>query len=282
MDPDFADELKSATALGFTTALYSQEAVEADVSREMVNALPSEGPFLLRGWMMTGEQYEKLYCAVIDSGAALITNPERYAEAHYLPLGYEHIKPETPESAWIEGDSLQDAWCLYQPFRNADAIIKDWVKSAKHRWREACFIPAGTDEAGFERIFKNFRQARGHLFNRGVVIRRFVPLATRGTDLRGFPLVDEYRLFYFDHRLLAMPRMDYHLDVLRNIHRWDAIAARFASRFISIDVARLDSGDWTIVEVGDGGVSGLPLSIDVAEFYAALLKASELTDSTSL
>lgn len=41
-------------------------------------------------------------------------------------------------------------------------------------------------------------------------------------------------------------------------------------RFISVDIARQQDGSWLIVEVGDGGVSGLPSSIEPETFYRAL------------
>jgi hypothetical protein len=272
VDPTFSTEREAAEAAGFAVGLYSHESIESREPGRILCAACSGRQYLLRGWMMTGEQYELLFRAVSDSRSTMITDPVAYSEAHYLPLGYQHIVGETPKSAWILGDDISAAWQLYQDFRDHDAIIKDWVKSAKHRWREACFIPVGSEESAFGQIYRAFREARGHLFNRGVVLRRYVPLATRGTDLRGFPLVDEYRLFYLDRRLFAMPRVEGYDAVLEEVDRWDSIAARFVSRFVSIDVARLDSGEWIVVEVGDGGVSGLPLSIDPKEFYGALTK----------
>jgi hypothetical protein len=57
---------------------------------------------------------------------------------------------------------------------------------------------------------------------------------------------------------------------LDELGRWETIAAKFSSRFITIDVALLVDGTWKIVEVGDGGVSGLPMGLDPAKFYASL------------
>ena len=41
----------------------------------------------------------------------------------------------------------------------------------------------------------------------------------------------------------------------------ESVARRFASPFLTLDVARDDEGGWIVVESGDGGVSGLPLSL---------------------
>lgn len=48
------------------------------------------------------------------------------------------------------------------------------------------------------------------------------------------------------------------------------ISSRFSSPFITIDEAYLTDGTWKIVEVGDGGVSGLPMGLDPERFYGSL------------
>jgi hypothetical protein len=270
-DPSFASEQIAARAAGFGVALYSHESIEAR-QPVMVSNVKSGSRLLLRGWMMSGEQHEALASAITRHGAQLVVNSADYTEAHYLPHAYRHLWPDTAESIWMKGDDKNEAWSLYQKFRDTDALIKDWVKSAKHRWKDACFLPAGTDRARFSEIFHAFRQARGHLFNRGVVFRRYVPLATHGTDMRGFPLVEEFRLFFFQGALIAMPDADGADEVQQQLPRWTEIAKKFRSPFVTIDVAKLDSGNWIVVEAGDGGVSGLPLSIDPEAFYQALAR----------
>lgn len=270
IDEDYGVEQDAARAAGFETTLYSHEALEAGEKEAVFKGQAPGRDYLLRGWMVTGDQYALLCASAEEHGSRLLTSPAAYAEAHYLPLAYRHLRGETPESRWIEGDDPEAAWRLYESFQDKDAIIKDWVKSAKHRWREACFLPAGTTRERFLEIFSNFRQARGHLFNRGVVVKRFVRLATRGEDMRGFPRVEEHRLFYFRGQLLAWPDVDHASSPLGEGERWRVIAGRFASPFLTLDVAELESGGWTVIEVGDGGVSGLPTSIDPAVFYGKL------------
>ena len=48
------------------------------------------------------------------------------------------------------------------------------------------------------------------------------------------------------------------------------LARRLASPFLTLDVARLETDGWTVVEAGDGQVSGLPLAIEPHLFYASL------------
>lgn len=46
-----------------------------------------------------------------------------------------------------------------------------------------------------------------------------------------------------------------------------AIVSRIPSRFFTVDVAFRDDGDWTIVELGDGQVAGLPAPDLAPEFF---------------
>ena len=59
-------------------------------------------------------------------------------------------------------------------------------------------------------------------------------------------------------------------SAMDELDRWEMVAARFSSSFMTIDVAHLQDGSWKIVEVGDGGVSGLPVGLDPERFYGAL------------
>lgn len=205
----------------------------------------------------------------LPEATSLRLRPQAYEEAHYLPYAYSHLEGYTARSAWIEGDNPDLAWELYQDFRESDAIIKDWVKSAKSRWKEGCFIPAQTTESGFREIYRVFRSSRGSLFNRRVVLKEFMPIVERGSDIRGMPIAEETRLFFWKGEALVLPESQ-SPSALDEWNTWAKVAKRFLSPFITIDVAYLTDGTWKIVEVGDGGVSGLPMGLDPKRFYASL------------
>lgn len=50
-------------------------------------------------------------------------------------------------------------------------------------------------------------------------------------------------------------------------------AGRFPSPFYTVDFAELDNGTWTILETGDGQVSGLATEAFTEEFMAKLFKS---------
>ena len=276
VEPDFVAEYEAARSVGFTCFAYSHEDLEAGDIHSSLKALPDPSKdrmVLVRGWMVPGESYRLFHDGLVSRGFTPVTSPEAYDEAHYLPLAYRHTEGHTSRSAWIEGDSADNAWALYQSFREADAIIKDWVKSAKSRWKDGCYIPAGTSEERFREIFHVFREERGRLFNRGVVLREFLPIVERGSDICGLPLVEETRLFFWKGEVLLLPDKSVP-GPLDELDRWKRIASKFQSSFLTIDVALLKDGSWRIVETGDGQVSGLPVGMDPTRFYASLWNKS--------
>jgi hypothetical protein len=273
-DPDYASEYQAAQAAGFSCCLYELEALRGgDLRTALRHCPPAATPETLlvyRGWMLSDTDYTALHSGLSERGYRPLTPPTAYAEAHYLPLAYPHLSGHTPDTLWMEGRDPEQAWQLYQQLADQAAIIKDYVKSAKHRWREACFLPAHTNREDFERIFAAFLVERGRLFEKGIVLRRYHPLLQLGEDLRGQPIHEECRLFCVDSTIIAHAPFRNPTDLTRNRGDWEALAARFSNRFITLDVARQEDDSWIVVEAGDGGVSGLPLSIEPDEFYRAL------------
>lgn len=270
-DPDFAAEVDAARDAGFVCRFFDFDALRAG---EPYRLPEGSGPLLYRGWMCRDTEYAALHARLVDAGWTPVTTPAAYDEAHYLPLAYRHIVDETPRTRWIEGADEDAAWTLYDAeFRRGDALIKDWVKSAKYRWREACFLPAGTDRTRFAEVFAAFLTERSTLFEKGVVLREFHPFRELRTDMRGLPIHEEYRLFFWDGQPLVLPDVLLPPGPEAEMARWQSIARRFVSRFLSLDVARDEGGAWKIVETGDGGVAGIPGSIAPHAFYRALRAA---------
>ena len=81
----------------------------------------------------------------------------------------------------------------------------------------------------------------------------------------------------WDGALLAATSSIRGAGPFEQLAEWETIAKRFTNRFISMDIARQQDGSWLIVEVGDGGVTGLPSSIAPAEFYASIKKRWQAT-----
>ena len=282
-DSDYADEVTAARAAGFETVLIDFEAlvndrdVRAAVRRIQPNAQLT--PALYRGWMLKPALYAELYEALKERGLLLINDPAAYQHCHYLPESYPIIAPHTPRTVAIPlqpNAQLPNLASLLQPFGDRPLIVKDYVKSRKHEWHEACFIPNAADQPAVRRVVQRFVELQGDDLNAGLVFREFValhPLAQHSQS--GMPLTQEFRLWFVDGQRIF------------SSHYWDEgtyttsppadlfaeIAQQVQSRFFTMDVARTLDGGWLIVELGDGQVAGLPETADTALFYRALHEA---------
>jgi ATP-grasp domain-containing protein len=276
-DPTFEGEVAAARAAGFDTQTFGLEALLAgEAGRALARLPPADAPrpLIYRGWMLRDVDYARLHGALAAKGYEPVTSPAAYDEAHYLPFAYPLLEAETAPTAWSYGDDLDAAWRAARSLGPGPLVVKDFVKSAKHRWREACFLPDASDRPAFDAVCSALRADRGERFEKGFVFRRYLPLRERGTSMLGAPLHDELRLFFFRGGLLPLPVYDDAPGGRAQFERFGAIARRFQSPFLTIDVALADDEHWLVVESGDGGVSGIPPAIDDASFYAALGEAA--------
>jgi hypothetical protein len=275
-DPEFAGEWQAASAAGFTCELYDvdrlREGNAPEALRDCAPAMEEGEAILHRGWMLRCWAYGSLHRELMGRGYQPVVSPEQYAEAHYLPNAYPLLAGHTPESRWLAGNDVRAAWEVYQELREGEVVVKDFVKSAKHRWHDACLIPAHTPYARFKDILLTFLYVRGEAFEKGFVFRRAHPLVCEGTHACGRPKHEEVRLFFWDGELLAATKG----EPLSELATWTMLARRFSNRFVTMDVARQTDGSWIVIEMGDGGVSALPEEIGADALYGKLKQMNEV------
>jgi hypothetical protein len=277
-EEDFRAEREAAKKAGLLTALVDHTRL---VEGEPLAALAALGDYrgeaLYRGWMLTPTQYETLYTTLAANGISLINDPPAYRACHHLPESYGFIQQHTARSVWtpLSGEpNFQAISQLLRDFDSKPLIVKDYVKSQKHHWNEACFIPHADDAEAVERVVRRFLELQGDDLNEGLVFREFLPLKRIGTHPQsGMPLSAEFRVFWLDGEPLLSHRYWAELGPFDSALPFDelrAIAAEIPSRFFSMDVAFLESGELTIVELGDGQVAGLPTLTLAPEFFRRL------------
>ncbi|HEX6780189.1 MAG TPA: ATP-grasp domain-containing protein [Ktedonobacterales bacterium] len=281
VDSMYEREAEAARRAGLDYALLNFEALvdeqDAVAATGRIAAAASPEVGIYRGWMLRPVAYERLYEALASLNIFLLTSPSAYRHCHYLPESYPVIEGQTPQSVWLkleDGLSTEQIMDALQPFGGKPLILKDYVKSRKHEWSEACYIPSAADRAAVERVVKRFLALQGPELNEGLVFREFVPFEPLGTHAKsGMPLTKEYRLFFLDgKRLLAVPYWEAaaYDALLPPDDLFQEVARRVQSLFFTMDVARRLDGEWMIVELGDGQVAGLPEQADAGAFYRAL------------
>jgi hypothetical protein len=234
---------------------------------------------IYRGWMLRPDQYAQLYDVLQAKGLHLINTPAAYRHCHYLPESYPIIQAATPKTVWLPYDanvSLDRVMASLTPFGDQPVIVKDYVKSRKHEWHEACYIPAANDRAVVERVVNRFVELQANDLNEGLVFREYVPFQPIGSHTKsGMPLMMEFRCFVLDGTVVATstywdegvytelaPPADLFADILPQVQ----------SRFFTMDIAQLTDGTWMIVELGDAQVAGLPEVLDTTLFYRTLTR----------
>jgi hypothetical protein len=101
------------------------------------------------------------------------TSAARYRRAHELPGWYPALAPVTPAAAWTAGDSEREFRPACARLGPGPAVLRDYVKSMKHYWHEAAYIPDAADHATAWKIAARFRELREDEFTGGFVLRRF-------------------------------------------------------------------------------------------------------------
>ncbi|SOB84045.1 ATP-grasp domain-containing protein [Streptomyces sp. 1331.2] len=303
-DPHFAWEARLLRELGGDHHLVDHDALLSGRAEEAVRRVPQDsGPLWYRGWMLPCARYAEFAAALAARGGNLLTSPPGYAAAHELPGWYGVFEGATPASAWIPSDGTaapgpqELAAAAARLGGSGPAIVKDYVKSRKHEWHEACFVPELADLAAVGRVVERFVELQGEFLAGGVVLRRYEEFEGAGggagaADASGAPDASdasdasdaqgaggravEARVWWLDGRpVLVGPHPDApHRTVDPDLTEVRALVRTLGCRFVTTDLAsRADGSGWRVVEVGDGQVSELPHGIDPSGLLSSLIAA---------
>ena len=277
IEPEYEKEKLSVVKNGFSTSLIShEELTDGNVAQsiKLVRASETKELGIYRGWMLTPSQYEDLYNGLLNKNIELINSPTEYTNCHYLPESYGVIEQHTPKSNWTEQINDSTILELASQFDNNPIIIKDFVKSEKHNWEDACYIPKASDQEHVKSVVKRFLELRGTSLNKGIVFRQFEELEfLTDHSISGMPLTKEFRVFFYQNKLASI--FDYwdegNYDGEKpNLEIFEELATKINSNFFTMDIAKKKNGEWIIMELGDGQVSGLPDNANTDEFFSSL------------
>ena len=288
VDEDYEDEYQEA-GLHHSCALFSYEDMES--GKLSLFGEEISGLTIYRGWMMKPEMYSDFYKLLEQKGIYLINTPEEYERYHTLPGWHDDFAEETAQSVWETEGNIENI-LLKAKQLNGPYIVKDYVKSRKHEWYDACFIKNISDIANTTRVIRNFVERQGDSLVGGIVLRKFMGLHQIGFHERsGMPISEEYRIFVYAGKILIMDNYWTEKEDVRlsdvEISWIECIAKKVRSNFVTIDIARKDDGELMIMEFGDGQVSGLQ-QIEAKDFYQSFeqeerISAKEFfTDGTAI
>ena len=281
-DPVFEHEFDAAQSLGLTCLLFAEEVLSHEGAEQAVKHLPDGGgePLLYRGWIFAEDVYRRFYHALLARGYRLVSTPEQYAEVTYFPNYYPRVREASPAAVWTDTADAYLAWSQSRRLGDGPFVLKDHIKSAKHLWHEACFVPKGAGREQFESIAEALRKEQGKSFHRGFVVKQYVPLRSRGPGPREYPMCEEYRLYFWHGKLLVASHYHDRTADRADWSQFEGLARRFDAPFFTMDVAETESGTWLIVDMGAGECSSLPPSLPATQFYSRLRDMLDVTPQT--
>jgi hypothetical protein len=277
IEPDYEDEKNAAIEIGFDFSLISfEELTDGNITKalRLVKTSVEKELGIYRGWMLTPNQYQTLYDGLLIKNIVLINTPIEFQHCHYLPNSYKKIEANTPLSKWTKIIDDSELLKLSSHFGNNPIIVKDFVKSEKHNWEEACFIPDASNFENVKTVVKKFLELRGSSLNEGLVFRRFENLEYLSEHSKsGMPLTKEFRVFFLNKKVVKV--FDYwdegnYGETKPDLSSFLRLAQNIDSNFFTMDIAKKKDGNWIIMELVDGQVAGLPDNANRADFYKSL------------
>lgn len=281
VDEDFQDQFIFAKENGFKTLLFSFDDLTSEdrflLATKRIQPIDNLVTAIYRGWMLTPKQYSILYRDLLSKNYKLINSVEEYKNCHYLPDSLRFIEHRTPKTVYeklVNKESIDSLIEKAKVFGQKSLILKDYVKSEKHDWDTACFVPDASDSEKLKQSINKLIELRDKYLNEGIVVREFVELNDLTIHSKsGMPLTEEYRLFFCNKKLVGIydywEEGEYSLTK-PDIAEFEEIAKSVESNFFSMDIARQKNGELIIIELGDGQVAGLPDKTDRAEYYKKL------------
>jgi hypothetical protein len=263
-DEHFAAEAAAARAAGCDVALIDHDALTGpDGAGRAAARVPDGGVAVYRGWMLASGQYAVLADAVTAKGVTLRTSAAQYRQAHELPGWYPALAPVTPTAVWTTGGGEQEFRTACARLGPGPAVLRDYVKSMKHYWHEAAYIPDAADHAAAWKVATRFRGLREDEFTGGFVLRRFEEFTS--AEARTWWVGGTCRL------TTAHPDTPRDLPPDIDLAPLTPLIRSLGLPFVTADLAIRADGTWRVIELGDGQVSDRPSTSEPAAFLNAIL-----------
>jgi hypothetical protein len=281
-DQHFAREADAARRVGLTVMVIDHGAVVAGEDRLAVRRVAaSEGvrPGWYRGWMLRADEYARLAAALEARGVRLLTDPSAYRTAHELPGWYAAFADVTPQSVWMSWTAGRtptagEVGALVADLGGGPGVVKDYVKSRKHEWDEACFVPDLSDAAAAAGVVARMVALQGDDLAGGIVARAFEEFVSdddgRVPEARAWWVAGAPVLVTPHPDAPAGTTVEVPAEVIDGV---GACIGALGAPFVTTDLALRSDGVWRVIEVGDGQVSDLPADQEPEGLMGALAAA---------
>ncbi len=271
VDSSLKPEYEAAKLVGFKIFLFDHdEFVKNDklITNLPINPEIEYNPIIIRSWMLKIEQYATLYGRLFGRGYTLVNTPREYENCHHFPSYYSDIKEHTAKSTWgpsWEREVIDIARKYMFLDGECDLLIKDYVKSAKGNPDLFILKKELNSDEFYERV-ERFVKERGNLFEKGIVLKQVI-------DLKKYEgQTNEWRIFFLNQEPISIGFNSEKLigqsrPSLSSLVKFHELGKKIESNFFTMDIAEKEDGEWIVLEMGDGQVSGLAAQEEPIKFY---------------
>ena len=261
IDTELEQEYIAAKKAGFGVMLFDYSSW-FESKKLVLNQNVDCDLVLYRGWMMKPELYCEFEKQLKGLGYYLIVDSSSYKRLHEFVHVYPIIRNDTapimkfPLHTRIDVEFIKSTLGRF--------MVKDYVKSVKGSDFPVYFDSTIT-QSEFDNWMEKFYEYRGDLLTGGICIKKYLDLKKYDSH------TNEYRAFYYHNELMILMKssnqiIEYCKPPVELINKYKMLD----SPFFTIDFAELEDGSWTVIECGDGQVSGITDSSQTELFYKLL------------
>ncbi len=178
---------------------------------------------------------------------------------------YEDLKDLTPKTYFNLIDLPEGKY-----------VLKGKTNSRKFEWNTRMFAK---NKAAVQEVYKSLLDD-SLISNQGVCIREYIPLVTYDIGINEMRFTNEWRCFFWGKELIAHGyywsiydgnrMMDLPKEAFDLLDGVKEIASQNINFYV-VDIAQTEQGNWIVIELNDGQMSGLS-TIDPDSFYEKLSK----------
>lgn len=200
--------------------------------------------------------YRELAFDLRENDSLLVNSYREHLYIADLRNWYMDLSPVTFKT-WFSMEEM--------PKNGGPFVLKGATNSKKQQWKTHMYAENYAEANQVHKLLA----ADGLVGNQDIYIRKYEKLRSFGTSIAGHPITEEYRFFYYgttqlsgafywsEHSYLAeengltpdnVPE-DFLSDIAETV-------AQHASFYV-VDVGRKENGEWVLIELNDGQMSGL-------------------------
>lgn len=189
---------------------------------------------------------------IVESRKSRLVNTfsehEYIANASNWAEDLREVTPAVWKCGWANAPDTEHGW-----------VVKGETNSRKFRWNTHMYAP---DRDSLRKVMNRLHED-SLISRQGLIVRPYIPLKTLEFGINNLPITNEWRCFFLGDRLLSH---GYYWSIAENSpDSCEGLsvamdAAKIISRktnFFVLDIAETETGEWIVIEVNDGQMSGL-------------------------